>query len=121
LEVRAEARRSATSTREIKAFFGASIEQVESGVSVVHGAGKTMVTIVDMAAELNTLIDEIANAATEQSGGVVQVGQAVQELDRMTQQNAALVEQSAAAAESLRHRAIGLSKEVARFQLPADA
>jgi methyl-accepting chemotaxis protein len=118
-EVRALAQSSATSAREIKALIGASIEQVETGVSVVHGAGETMVTIVDMAGELNTLIDQIARTATEQSTGVVQVGLAVQELDRMTQQNAALVEHSVAAAENLRARATGLSHEVARFRLPA--
>jgi methyl-accepting chemotaxis protein len=120
-EVRALAQRSATSAREIKSLIGASIEKVESGVEVVHGAGKTMATIVEMAAELNTLIDEIARAAVEQRSGVEQVGHAVQELDRMTQQNSALVEHSASAAATLHEQAAALSQEVARFVLPATA
>jgi methyl-accepting chemotaxis protein len=78
-----------------------------------------MQELVVNARRMNDLLAEISSAASEQSNGVSQVGSAVNELDRMTQQNAALVEQTAAAASALKDQAIGLAGEVDRFKLPA--
>jgi methyl-accepting chemotaxis protein len=87
----------------------------------VRGAGDTMQELVGNAHRMNHLLAEISTAASEQSNGVAQVGTAVHDLDRMTQQNAALVEQTAAAASSLKDQAVGLATEVAQFRLPAGA
>ena len=118
-EVRNLATRSAQAAKEIKALIAASVEKVESGTRVVMGAGDTMKEIQINAKRMNDLFSEIATAASEQSDGVGQVGSAVGDLDRMTQQNAALVEQTAAAATELRHHAEDLADDVARFKLPA--
>ena len=118
-EVRNLATRSAQAAKEIKALIAASVEKVESGTRVVMGAGDTMKEIQINAKRMNDLFAEIATAASEQSEGVGQVGSAVGDLDRMTQQNAALVEQTAAAATELRHHAEDLADDVARFKLPA--
>ena len=117
-EVRVLAQRSAQAAREIKALITASVEQAESGARVVQGAGATMRELVDNARRMNGLLSEIAAAATEQNQGVEQVGASVTDLDRMTQQNAALVEQTAAAATALKVQAQGLAGEVARFKMP---
>jgi methyl-accepting chemotaxis protein len=118
-EVRALAQRSTVAAREIKSLIGASLRQVETGVTVVRNAGLAMGEIVSNAGQLDGLIDGIAQASHQQSKGVQQVGSAVQALDRMTQQNASLVEQSAAATAGLRQRAADLALQVARFRLPA--
>ncbi len=118
-EVRTLAQRSATAAREIKALIGSSVEQVEAGTGVVRKAGATMQDIVASSQRVNQLLGEIATGAREQSQGIGQIGQAVQELDRMTQQNAALVEQTAAAAGAMKDQAQTLSDEVARFRMPA--
>jgi methyl-accepting chemotaxis protein len=120
-EVRNLAQRSAQAAKEIKALITSSVEKVESGTKVVHGAGETMKELVANAARMRGLLAEISTAANEQSSGVTQVGSAVQDLDRMTQQNAALVEQTAAAASSLKDQAVDLAGEVAKFKLPAHA
>jgi methyl-accepting chemotaxis protein len=117
-EVRALAQRSTVAAREIKTLIAASLSQVEAGVTVVRNAGQAMGEIVNNAGQLDGLIDGIAQASNQQSKGVQQVGSAVQELDRMTQQNAALVEQSTAATAGLRQRAADLALQVARFKLP---
>jgi methyl-accepting chemotaxis protein len=117
-EVRSLAQRSAQAAREIKTLITTSVEQVEAGTSVVRGAGATMQELVDNARRMNDLLSEISTAASEQSNGVTQVGAAVNDLDRMTQQNAALVEQTAAAASSLKDQAISLASEVDKFRLP---
>ena len=117
-EVRSLAQRSAGAAREIKSLIASSVEKVESGSKVVKGAGDTMHELVDNARRMNELLKEISTAAAEQSGGVTQVGAAVTELDRMTQQNAALVEQTAAAASTLKDQANGLAGEVDKFKLP---
>jgi methyl-accepting chemotaxis protein len=116
-EVRSLAQRSAEAAREIKALITSSVEKVESGTRVVKGAGDTMEELVGNARRMNELLAEIATAASEQSSGVVQVDTAVHQLDQMTQQNAALVEQTAAAASALNDQAQGLATEVARFKL----
>ena len=118
-EVRSLAQRSAQAAKEIKSLISASVEKVESGSKVVKDAGGTMQELVANARRMNDLLAEISTAASEQSSGVSQVGSAVNELDRMTQQNAALVEETAAAASALKDQAIGLANEVDRFKLPA--
>jgi methyl-accepting chemotaxis protein len=118
-EVRSLAQRSAQAAREIKTLITTSVEKVESGTQVVQGAGDTMQELVANARRMNDLLAEISTAASEQSSGVAQVGVAVNDLDRMTQQNAALVEQTAAAASALKDQAVGLAGEVAKFKMPA--
>ena len=119
-EVRSLAQRSAQAAREIKALIGESVEKVETGSRLVHDAGSTMGEIVQQVRRVNDLIGEITSATLEQSGGIGQVNQAVTQLDHMTQQNAALVEQSAAAAASLHQQADRLSDAVAIFRLSRD-
>jgi methyl-accepting chemotaxis protein len=118
-EVRSLAQRSAQAAREIKTLITSSVEKVEAGTKVVKGAGDTMQELVGNATRMNDLLSEIATAASEQSSGVSLVGTTVADLDRMTQQNAALVEQTAAAASALEDQALGLASEVARFKMPA--
>ena len=113
------AQRSAEAAREIKSLISTSVEQVEQGTGVVHRAGSAIQSIVDSARRVNVLLGEISVGAREQAQGVGQVGQALQELDRMTQQNAALVEQTAAAASAMRDQATQLAGQVSRFRLPA--
>ena len=116
-EVRSLAQRSAQAAKEIKALITSSVERVDSGSRVVAGAGDTMKELVGNAKRMSDLLSEISIAAKQESSGVSQVGSAVQELDRMTQQNAALVEQTAAAASSLKEQAVDLASEVAKFKL----
>ena len=116
-EVRSLAHRSAEAAREIKTLIGASVEKVESGSRLVQNAGNTMDEIVGSVKRVSDIIGEISAAAAEQSDGIGQVNSAVNQLDQMTQQNAALVEQSAAAAESLRDQAQRLAQVVAVFKL----
>jgi methyl-accepting chemotaxis protein len=120
-EVRSLAQRSAQAAREIKVLIGASTEKVESGARLVKDAGTAMEEIVGGVRRVTDIIGEISAAATEQSGGIGQVNQAVTELDRMTQQNAALVEQSAAAAASMHEQAGKLAGAVAAFKVHGTA
>ncbi|MDR7269282.1 methyl-accepting chemotaxis protein [Pelomonas saccharophila] len=120
-EVRALAQRSAQAAREIKALIGASVERVEAGNTLVGEAGRTMDEVVVQVKRVADLISEISAASTEQSKGIGQIGDAVNQLDQVTQQNAALVEESAAAAESLRMQAGQLAETVAAFKLDAVA
>ncbi len=116
-EVRSLAQRSAAAAREIKGLITGSLAQVEAGTQVVRGAGATMQDLVGNARRINDLLAEISRAASEQSLGVEEVGSAVNGLDQMTQQNAALVEQTAAAAAQLKQQAAGLAAEVDAFRL----
>ena len=118
-EVRALAQRSAEAAREIKGLIGASVERVEGGSRLVADAGQTMTEIVDSVQRVTRIIGEITAAAAAQRDGIGEVGGAVTQLDQMTQQNAALVEQSAAAAESLKGQADKLADAVSRFKLAA--
>ena len=118
-EVRSLAQRYATAAREIKALIGSSVSQVSAGSGLVETAGQTMGEIVAAIDRVNQLMSEIRVATQEQTHGINQVGQAVGEMDRATQQNAALVEQSAAAAESLNQQAQVLMSTVSRFKLGA--
>ena len=120
-EVRTLAQRSAGAAREIKTLIGSSVEQVEAGTGIVRRAGETMAAIVASSQRVDELLGQVSGGAREQSQGVSQVGAAVQDLDRMTQQNAALVEQTAAAAAAMKDQAQTLAVEVDRFRLPAGA
>ncbi|MGA0611516.1 methyl-accepting chemotaxis protein [Caldimonas sp. KR1-144] len=116
-EVRNLAQRSAQAAKEIKTLIGASVEKVDSGAKLVQDAGGAMNEIVASVRRVSDIIGEITAAAAEQSDGIGQVNSAVTNLDQMTQQNAALVEQSAAAAESLKEQAQRLAEAVAAFRL----
>jgi methyl-accepting chemotaxis protein len=116
-EVRSLAGRSAQAAREIKSLIGVSVEKVDSGSRLVAQAGATMTEIVGSVQRVSNIISEISSAAIEQSKGISEVNTAVVELDQMTQQNAALVEQSAAAAQSLREQAQRLAEVVSAFRL----
>ncbi len=120
-EVRMLAQRSAEAAKEIKTLIGRSVEQVESGAQIVRQAGTKIQDIVVSSRRVDQLLGEVAVGAREQSQGVSQIGVAVVELDRMTQQNAALVEETAAASEAMKDQALGLAQEVARFKLPDGA
>ena len=116
-EVRTLAQRSAEAAKEIKALIGASVERVESGAQLVEQTGAAMHDIVSSVKRVTDLIGEIASAATEQRDGIAQVNVAVTNLDHMTQQNAALVEESAAAAQSLREQSARLAQVVSVFKV----
>jgi methyl-accepting chemotaxis protein len=116
-EVRSLAQRSADAAKEIKALISASVERVEHGTELVDRAGETMTEIVASIARVTDIMGEISAASTEQSTGVGQVGDAVAQMDQATQQNAALVEESAAAAESLKDQAHQLVQVVSVFKL----
>ncbi|HLO92800.1 MAG TPA: methyl-accepting chemotaxis protein [Burkholderiaceae bacterium] len=116
-EVRNLAQRSAEAAKEIKALIGASVDRVEAGSRLVQAAGASMTDIVASVQRVTDIIGEITAAAAEQSHGIGQVNGAVVQLDQMTQQNAALVEESAAAAESLKDQAQRLTEVVSVFRL----
>jgi methyl-accepting chemotaxis protein len=116
-EVRALAGRSAAAAREIKALIGASIAQVASGNQVVADAGRTIGDVVANANRIADMMREIATATQEQTAGVAQVSTSVYELDQATQQNAALVEQTAAASGALSDQAQRLADEIGFFRL----
>jgi methyl-accepting chemotaxis protein len=120
-EVRSLAGRSAEAAREIKTLIGVSVEKVDSGSRLVASAGATMNDIVGSVQRVSDIIGEISAAASAQSDGIGEVNVAVTELDQMTQQNAALVEQSAAAADSLREQAQRLAQVVSAFRLSGGA
>jgi methyl-accepting chemotaxis protein len=114
-EVRSLAGRSAAAAREIKALISASVEKVTAGTQVVEGAGKNMAEIVANAKQINHFLSEIADATQYQASQVDEVVNAIIQLDTSTQQNAALVEQTSASAESLSDQATNLTHEIARF------
>jgi methyl-accepting chemotaxis protein len=116
-EVRMLAQRSADAARQIKVLISTSLERVERGSTLVDDAGRTMSEIVAAIERVKGIVAEISHASGEQSQGVSQVGQAVTEMDQATQRNAALVEQSAAAAENLKEQAQLLVTAVAAFRL----
>jgi methyl-accepting chemotaxis protein len=116
-EVRSLAGRSAEAAKEIKALIGNSVERVDNGTRQVQAAGTTMGEIVSSVQRVQDIIGEISSAASEQSEGIASVNTSVVQLDQMTQQNAALVEQSAAAAESLKEQAERLIEAVSVFRV----
>ena len=116
-EVRTLAQRSAQAAKEIKALIDDSGERVNAGSQLVNEAGATMAEIVNAVTRVTDIMGEIASASDEQSRGIDQVGQAVAEMDRVTQQNASLVEESAAAAAALEDQAARLNEAVAVFKI----
>ena len=116
-EVRSLAQRSAEAAREIKGLISTSVERVERGTTLVDQAGTTMSEVVESIGRLNSLVGAISLANTEQNASVVQVSESVSSMDRSTQQNAALVEESAAAAEALRQQANSLVTAMASFRI----
>ncbi|WP_159098833.1 methyl-accepting chemotaxis protein [Aquabacterium olei] len=116
-EVRSLAQRSAQAAREIRTLIHSSVEKVESGSGLVEAAGRTMAEVMAQVRQVSDLIGEISSATQEQNTGIGQVGQAMSQLDQVTQQNAALVEESAAAAESLSQQASQLVAAVSVFRV----
>ncbi|HKP78518.1 MAG TPA: methyl-accepting chemotaxis protein [Phenylobacterium sp.] len=120
-EVRALAQRSAQAAKEIKALISASSHQVERGVSLVDDTGQALQGIVDRVAEIDGLVSDISVSAQEQATGLSQVNTAVNQMDHVTQQNAAMVEEATAAAVQLRQETGNLTRLVARFKVGAAA
>ncbi len=116
-EVRSLAQRSATAAKEIKALIGGSVEQVEVGNRLVDEAGATMKDVLDSIKRVALIMGEMMNASEEQATGIEQINQALTQMDQVTQQNAALVEEAAAAAESMREQASTLVEAVSVFKL----
>ncbi|QAU34322.1 methyl-accepting chemotaxis protein [Janthinobacterium sp. 17J80-10] len=116
-EVRSLAQRSAGAAKEIKSLIGDSVERVDVGARLVDDAGKTMDEIVSSVKHVADIMAEITAASQEQSSGIEEVNRAIAQMDEMTQQNAALVEQAAAAAQSMQDQAAALAKAVAIFKL----
>jgi methyl-accepting chemotaxis protein len=120
-EVRNLAQRSAAAAKEIKELIGRSVETVEAGGKLVDEAGVTMDSIVTAVKQVADIMSEIASASAEQSSGIAQVNQAIVQMDDVTQQNAALVEEAAAAAQSMRDQADMLQQAVGLFKLSEQA
>jgi methyl-accepting chemotaxis protein len=120
-EVRSLAQRSAAAAKEIKALIGDSVEKVEGGSKLVAQAGQTMEEIVISIRRVTDIVSEITAASVEQSQGIEQVNTAITQMDDVTQQNAALVEEAAAAAESMEEQAQILSASVANFKVDNSA
>jgi methyl-accepting chemotaxis protein len=116
-EVRSLAQRSAQAAKEIKGLIQQSVEQVGAGSKLVEDAGQTMQSLIDQVQRVDTLVGEITAASADQTHGIEEVGQAIAELDDATQQNAALVEQASAAAESIKQQSKRLQQVTAAFQL----
>jgi len=118
-EVRTLAQRSAAAAKEIKTLIAASVATIDGGSASVQLAGERMGDIVAAVRQVNDIIDRISSASEEQALGIAEVNQAVGQMDDVTQQNAALVEQAAAAAESLQDQAVQLSQAVSVFKIEA--
>ncbi|HKW82685.1 MAG TPA: methyl-accepting chemotaxis protein [Burkholderiaceae bacterium] len=119
-EVRSLAQRSADAAKEIKLLIGASVARVDAGNELVTEAGRTMADIVQQIRSVTELIGRITQSSREQTDGIGEMGAAVEELDRTTQQNAALVQESSVAADSLREQAARLAQAVAVFRIKTD-
>ena len=116
-EVRVLAQRSAEAARQIKKLIDDSVSQVEAGTGIVRRAGTTIDEIVAASQRVDALLMQIADGAREQGGGITRIDKAVEELERMTQQNAALVEETAAASAAMNDQAHGLVQEVSHFRI----
>ncbi len=117
-EVRTLAQRSSSASSEIRKLIEESVKQVDTGTSTVRKAGDTIDQIVESAAKVRSILDEIAGGSKDQSDGVIRIGESVRELESITQQNAAMVEETAATAMTMKRQADGLAQEVQRFRLP---
>ncbi|WP_426192876.1 methyl-accepting chemotaxis protein [Massilia sp. DWR3-1-1] len=121
-EVRTLAQRSAAAAKEIKTLIGDSVDRVDAGSMLVNEAGKTMREIVDSVRRVTDIMGEISSASHEQTTGIDQINQAITQMDQVTQQNAALVEQASAASEAMQDQAARLAQVVSVFKLaPAGA
>jgi methyl-accepting chemotaxis protein len=120
-EVRALAQRSAEAAKEIKALISASTQQVERGVKLVGDTGQALTAIVGRVAEIDGLVSDIAVSSQEQATGLGQVNTAVNQMDQVTQQNAAMVEEATAAAAQLKREALDLAAMLAKFDVGAGA
>ena len=120
-ELRSLAQRCAAAAKEISGLIGSSVEKVETGSRLVGDAGATMNDIVAQVNRVTSLIGEITAATQEQSSGIAQVNQAVTQLDHVTQHNSSLVEQSAAASQTLKEQARKLADAVSVFQTEREA
>jgi methyl-accepting chemotaxis protein len=118
-EVRSLAHRSAEAAKEIKTLIVDSVEKVDAGAKLVDQAGATMKQVVESVKRVSDIIGEIAAAGNEQSAGIEQINRAIMEMDNTTQQNAVLVEQASAAAESLQDQAANLAQVVSVFKTDA--
>jgi methyl-accepting chemotaxis protein len=118
-EVRSLAQRSANAAKEIKTLIGTSTERVDAGAELVNQAGRTMADILTSVDRVATIVVEIANGGTSQSQGISQLHEAIAQMDQATQQNAALVEQATAAAQSLKSQAARLHDNVSTFRMVA--
>ena len=116
-EVRALASRSAEAAKQVRTLISANVDRVESGTTLVNQAGATMSEVVGSIHRVASLMSDISSASDEQSLGVTQIGEAIQQIDQVTQQNAALVEEMAAAASSLKSQSRDLVGSVARFRV----
>ncbi|CAN7256226.1 methyl-accepting chemotaxis protein [Pseudoduganella sp. LjRoot289] len=116
-EVRGLAQRSAAAAKEIKTLIGNSVDQVALGAKLVDQAGSSMRAVVDSIKNVTDIMGEIAAASHEQTSGIEQINQAITQMDAVTQQNAALVEQAAAAAASMQHQTDTLTHVVGKFKL----
>ncbi|WP_428312357.1 methyl-accepting chemotaxis protein [Hydrocarboniphaga sp.] len=119
-EVRSLAQRSAAAAKEIKTLIGDSVDKVDTGSKLVEQAGRTMDEIVTSVKRVTDIMAEITAASQEQSQGIEQVNQTITQMDEVTQQNAALVEEASAAARSLEEQAGGLARSVAQFRLDSE-
>jgi len=120
-EVRSLAQRSASAAKEIKTLIDDSVSKVDTGSKLVEQAGATMTEVVASVRRVTDIVGEISSASQEQSAGIAEVGRAITQMDEGTQQNAALVEQAAAAAQSLQDQAATLAGLVGRFQVDGSA
>jgi methyl-accepting chemotaxis protein len=120
-EVRTLAQRSAAAAKEIKTLIGDSVGKVDTGSKLVQAAGTTMAEVVDSIQRVTDIMGEITSASAEQSSGIEQVNRAIADMDGVTQQNAALVEQASAAAAAMQDQARALEATVALFKLDRDA
>ncbi|MFC5551707.1 methyl-accepting chemotaxis protein [Massilia aerilata] len=116
-EVRTLAQRSASAAKEIKALIADSVAIIDSGNASVHEAGASMGSVVASVQQVNDIINRISSASTEQADGIADVNRAVGQMDDMTQQNAALVEEAAAAAASLHEQTVNLARAVSVFKI----
>jgi methyl-accepting chemotaxis protein len=116
-EVRSLAQRSSQAAKDIKDLITNSNGQVQSGVDLVNRAGEALAEIVNSIKDVATIVSEIASASAEQSSGIEHVGRALTQMDEVTQQNSALVEENAATAKTLERQAHAMSEQVAFFRL----
>lgn len=116
-EVRNLSKKSAEAAKEIKTLINSSVEKVQTGFDMVKKAGDSMKEVVTSVSNVTTIVGDIATASKEQANGITEINKAISQMDQVTQQNAALVEEAAAASASLKDQAVSLSKVVSVFKL----